>query len=82
MASTLSNMGDIERLDVNATGESLAPLRVLIGKNTLLAPQVDLPDGRGTAGDAFLVRMPRAITIKLKKAKPGQDKVTARHVRQ
>jgi len=55
---------------------------VLIGKNTLLAPQVDLPDGRGSAGDAFLVRIPRAITIKLKKAKPDQDKVTARHVRQ
>ena len=82
MALALSNMGGIGRPDVNAAGASLSPLRVLIGKNTLLAPQFDLPDGRGSAGDAFLVCIPRAITSKLKIAKPDQDKATARHVRQ
>ena len=77
MPPALPTMCSIGKLDANAPGARLDPLRVLIGKNTFLAPQIILPDGCGSAGDAFLVRIPRALTNKLQKAKADEDKVTA-----
>ena len=76
MADECCSWADVEKLDVDSQGAWLTSRRIQDGKD-LLAPQIELPEGTGSAGEAFLAAIDKCLTDDLqhRAVTEGNDKV-------